>query len=80
VAFIANLREFVRKVGERKGNWKPRFGRKVDPKFGRLRKIVQRVGTGAWVTDPGRRARIARGKSGQPGMAGPHEGNYALLV
>jgi len=48
----------------------------VDPNL-EITEIVAAGGDGAWVTD-GRRGRIARA-SGQPGMAVPHEGNYALL-
>src|SRR6267154_2515889 len=69
-----DLREFVRKL-EKEGELK-RVRTEVDPNL-EITEIVQRVGRGLG-HGPGS-GRGLRGQSGQPGMAVPHEGNYALL-
>ena len=69
----ADLREFVRKL-EKEGELK-RVRTEVDPNL-EITEIVQRVGRDAGHGPGGGRG--LRGQSGQPGMAVPHEGNYAL--
>ena len=69
-----DLREFVRKL-EKEGELK-RVRTEVDPNL-EITEIVQRVGRDAGHGPGGGRG--LRGQSGQPGMAVPHEGNYALL-
>ncbi|HEY4819104.1 MAG TPA: hypothetical protein VIH67_16880, partial [Candidatus Acidoferrum sp.] len=69
-----DLREFVRKL-EKEGELK-RVRTEVDPNL-EITEIVQRVGRGMGHGPGGGRG--LRGQSGQPGMAVPHEGNYALL-
>src|SRR5712675_814143 len=69
-----DLRDFVRKL-EKEGELK-RVRTEVDPNL-EITEIVQRVGRGLGHGPGGGRG--LRGQSGQPGMAVPHEGNYALL-
>src|SRR5260370_28321889 len=69
-----DLREFVRRL-EKEGELR-RVRTEVDPNL-EITEIVQRVGRGLGHGPGGGRG--LRGQSGQPGMAMPHEGNYALL-
>src|SRR5258708_40157923 len=69
-----DLREFVRKL-EKEGELR-RVRTEVDPNL-EITESVQRVGRGLGHGPGGGRG--LRGQSGQPGMAVPHEGNYALL-